>query len=257
MPYSYIKKKQTNEEQIKNNTETDYNPYEIKIKKTNKDGLEQPESVELDIFPKLPMGCLIIGRSGSGKTQAMINMLTNDNLLADYFDIVYLFTDAKPDKELIKDLKLEKQNIITDFDEEKVKTIMDRAENTIQKNGFKNSPKIMMLFDDILSNQKFLKSKTLTRLATANRHFNISYIFCSQYYKKLPPVVRTNARYYMIFPSSMSEVEKIADELCPPRISKKQFIQYLQYATDKQYSFLSINADSQEPLRRMFENILI
>jgi hypothetical protein len=115
----------------------------------------------------------------------------------------------------------------------------------------------MMLFDDILSNQKFLKSKTLTRLATANRHFNISYIFCSQYYKKLPPVVRTNARYYMIFPSSMSEVEKIADELTPPRISKKQFIQYLQYATDKQYSFLSINADSQEPLRRMFENILI
>ena len=28
--------------------------------------------------------------------------MTNDALLGDYFDIVYLFTDAKPDKELIK-----------------------------------------------------------------------------------------------------------------------------------------------------------
>ena len=203
------------------------------------------------------MGCLIIGRSGSGKTQAMVNMMTNDNLLGDYFDIVYLFTDAKPDKELIKDLKLPKKNVISDFDEEKVQEIMNRAERTIQQNGFKESPKIMFLFDDILSNQKFLRSKTATRLATANRHFNISYIFCSQYYKKLVPVMRTNSRYTIIFPSSMSEVEKVGEELTPPRMSKKQFISYLQYATRERYSFLAINSDSQEPLRRMFENILI
>ena len=61
----------------------------------------------------------------------------------------------------------------------------------------------------------------------------------------------------MIFPSSMSEIEKIADELSPPKMSKKQFIKYLQHATDKRYSFMSINTDSSEPLRRMFENILI
>ena len=205
----------------------------------------------------MPMGCLIVGRSNSGKTQAMVNIMTNDNLLGDYFDIVYLFTDAKPDKELIADLKLEKKYIISDFDEEKVKEVMDKAERTIQEKGFNQSPKIMMLFDDILSNQKFLKSKTATRLATANRHFNISYIFCTQYYKKLPPVIRTNARYYMIFPSSMSELEKISDELCPARMSKKQFIKYLQHATSKKYSFMSINANSEEPLRRGFENILI
>jgi hypothetical protein len=255
MPYNYLKKNQV--EENKNTNETEYNPYEIKIKSTNKDGLDQPESVEDDIFPKLPMGCLIIGRSGSGKTQAMVNMLTNDNLLANYFDFIYLFTDAKPDKDLIKDLKLPKKQIITDFDEEDVKEVMDKAERTIQQNGFKDSPKLMLVFDDILSAQKFLKSKTMTKLATANRHFNISYIFCSQYYKKLPPVVRTNARYYMIFPSSMSECIKISEELTPPRMSKQQFIKYLQHATDKRYSFMSINADSEDPLRRMFENILV
>ncbi len=233
------------------------NPYEIQIKNTNKDNLSQPESVDNDIFPSMPCGILIIGRSGAGKSQAMVNIVTNPNLLGNYFNEIYLLTDAKPDKELIKDLNLEKENIITDFDEEKVKSIMDKQEKIIQEETFKKSPKVLLVFDDILSNQKFLKSKTLTRLATANRHFNISYIFCSQYYKKLPAVVRVNARYYMIFPSSMSECEKIAEELCPPQMSKKQFIKYLQHATSKKYSFLSINANSENPLRRLFENVLV
>ena len=233
------------------------NPYEIQVKKTNKDNLEQPESVNLDIFPKLPAGFLVIGRSGSGKTQAIVNMMTNDALLGDYFDIVYLFTDAKPDKELIKDLKLEKKYVITDFDEKKVLEIMDKAERTIEQKGFKNSPKIMFLFDDILSNAKFLRSKAAVKLATANRHFNISYIFASQYFKKLPPVLRTNARYYIIFPSSQAETIKMSEELTPPRMDNKKFIKYLDHATKERYSFLTINTDSQEPLRRKFENILV
>lgn len=236
---------------------SDKNPYEIKIKKTNKDDLDQPEAVELDILPKLPAGFLIIGRSGSGKTQAIVNLMTNDALLGDYFDIVYLFTDAKPDKELIKDLKLEDKYIISDFKEEQVLNILNKCEKTIEQKGFKESPKIMLLFDDILSNPQFLRSKTVVKLATANRHFNVSYIFASQYYKKIPPVLRTNARYYLIFPSSQSEVEKMADELTPARMNKKTFIKFLAYATKERYSFLTINTDSMDPLRRKFENILM
>ena len=255
---SYLDQYKNNFKMVKNKiNNSDTNPYEIKIKKTNIDQLDQPESVELDIFPKLPAGFLVIGRSGSGKTQAIVNMMTNTALLDDYFDIVYLFTDAKPDRELIKDLKLEKKYIISDFKEDQVLEIMNKAERTIQEKGFKNSPKIMMIFDDILSNQKFLKSKTVVKLATANRHFNISYIFASQYFKKLPPVLRTNARYYMIFPSSQSETIKMADDLTPARMSNKKFIELLGHATKERYSFLSINTDSQEPLRRKFENILI
>lgn len=260
MVYSYV---QMREQIEKEAVDTDnlkkemQNPYNIKVKKTNKDSLKQPESVNVDIFPTMPCGMLVIGRSGSGKTQAMVNIMTNKHLLKDYFDEVYLFTDTNPDKELISDLKLKKKNIITDFDELKVKEIMDEQQTIIDEKGFNKSPKIMFLFDDILSNQKFLKSKTVTKLATANRHFNISYIFASQYYKKLTPVIRTNARYYVIFPSSMSEVEKIAEELTPPSMSKTKFINYLQHATAKKYSFMSINANSEEPLRRGFDNILI
>lgn len=255
---SYLDRYKNNFKMVENNiNKIDDNPYEIQIKKTNKDQLEQPESVELDIFPKFPAGVLIIGRSGSGKTQAIVNMMSNPLLLGDYFDIIYLFTDAKPDKELIKDLKLEKKYIISDFKENQVLEIMNKAERTIEEKGFKNSPKIMMLFDDILSNPKFLRSSTVVKLATANRHFNISYIFSSQYFKKLPPVLRTNARYYVIFPSSQSEVDKMADELTPARMSKSDFIKFLSHATKERYSFLTINNDSVNPLRRKFDKIIL
>lgn len=260
MVYSYVQMREQLEreaEEAELMKEEMKNPYKITVKKTNKDSLKQPQSVEIDIFPAMPCGMLVIGRSGSGKTQAIVNMMTNKHLLKDYFDKVYLFTDTRPDKELIADLKLKKKYIISDFDEEKVKEIMEEQQSIIEEKGFNKSPKVMFLFDDILSNQKFLKSKTVVKLATANRHYNISYIFASQYYKKLVPVIRTNARFYIIFPSSMSEVDKIADELTPPQMSKNQFINYLQHATAKKYSFMSINANSEEPLRRGFDNILI
>jgi hypothetical protein len=232
-------------------------PYEIKIKKTNKDKLTQPISVKNDIFPTMPCGCLVVGKSGSGKTQVIVNILSNSNLLKGYFTKILLFSDTKPDKELIDDLNLDKKNIITDFTEEDVEKVINEQEKVIAAKGFNKSEKVIMIFDDILSKPKFLKSKVCTKLATANRHYNISYIFSTQYYKKVPPVIRTNSRYYIIFPSSMSEIEKIAQELCPPQMSQKKFIKYIQYATEKKYSFMSINTDSEEPLRRMFDNILI
>jgi len=239
------------------NNKTKSSLYEIKVKSNNKEGLAQPPCVENDILPKLPLGILVCGKSGSGKTNAVVNIFSNEHLLKNHFAEVYLMTDTNPDKELIKDLKLKKENIIADFTEEQVKSIMDKNEKLIEQKGFSKSKSICLIFDDILSNQKFLKSRTATKLATANRHYNISYIFCTQYFKKLPPVIRTNARYYIIFPSSMSEVEKLSDELCPANMTKKEFIKYLQHATKERYSFLTINTESDCPLRRLFDNILL
>ncbi len=68
MPYDYLKKNKDIEEKEIDDNETDYNPYEIEVKKTNKDNLDQPDSVEVDIFPKMPMGCLLVGKSGRGRT---------------------------------------------------------------------------------------------------------------------------------------------------------------------------------------------
>jgi hypothetical protein len=237
-------------------SETD--PYAVQVRKTNKDEMFQPHSATIGLLPTLPTGIVVIGRSGSGKTQAVVTMLTNKRLLADTFDYVYLFTGVKPDKELIADLELPPSNIKVNFEESAISTIMKKMEATVDAQGFKNTPSVLFVFDDILGNVEFLKSNTLTKLATTNRHMNISYIIMSQYYKKLPAVVRTNASFYMIFPSSDIEIQKIADELTPPSMSKKQFLELARHATKARYSFLSINskADPSKQLRRGFNTIL-
>ena len=233
-------------------------PYAVKVRKTNKDNMYQPHSATIGLLPTLPTGIVVIGRSGSGKTQAVVTMLTNKRLLADTFDFVYLFTGVKPDKELIADLELPPSNIKVNFDESTISTIMKKMEATVDKQGFKNTPSVLFVFDDILGNIDFLKSKILTKLATTNRHMNISYIIMSQYYKKLPPVVRTNASFYMIFPSSDIELQKISDELTPPSMTKKQFLEMARHATKERFSFLSINskADPEKQLRKGFNTII-
>jgi hypothetical protein len=235
------------------------NRYKVVCLKNNKECIDQPNCCQIELLPKLPTGIISIGRSGSGKTMATVTMLTKKYLLKDVFDYTYMYTGGiDPDEDLIKDLELSKENIFTDFKEQDIDDLMTKLQKSVKKNGMAKTPSVLMIFDDILGRPDFLKSKTLTKLVTANRHSNISYIIMSQYYKKLPPVARTNASYYMIFPSSASELEKIADELCPAGMNKKQFIKIAEHATKEQYSFLSINSKTKmsEQLRKNFDQIL-
>jgi hypothetical protein len=232
--------------------------YDVICQPTNKQDLYQPPCVDLGILPELPFGMAIIGKSGSGKTQMMIHMMTSPHLLEGVFDFTYLFTGIKADEEMIKALNLPKDCIKNNFEEEDVKKITDKLEKTVEKQGFKNTPSVCMIFDDFLNKPKFMKSDTMVKLATGNRHMNISYILLSQYYKKLTPVIRTNVAYIAFFPASLSEVIKLSEEQCPANTSHKDMIKLVQHATAKPYQFLGINSrcSCDKRLRRGFENIL-
>jgi hypothetical protein len=234
------------------------NKYKVKCRNTNKECIFQPRCCQIDIITKLPTGILCIGRSGSGKTMAIVELLTNKNLLADCFDFTYLYTGITPDPELIADLNLPPENIKINFSEDEVAALIKKLEKTVAKNTMKNTPSVLMIFDDILMKDKFLKSKTMVSLVTTNRHCNLSYIILSQYFRKLPSVVRTNASYLMVFPSSLIELEKLSEEQCPPQMSKKEFIKIAQHATMDKYSFLSINTkvEAGKQLRKGFDKIL-
>lgn len=232
--------------------------YKVRCQPSNKDELFQPVCSEKDILPKLPFGMAVIGKSGSGKTQMMIHMMTNQYLLKDVFDFVYLWTGTKADDEMIKALNLPKDCIKNDFSEEDVKKIMDKMERTVEKQGFKNTPSVMFIFDDFLNKPKFMKSDTMVKLATCNRHLNISYLLLSQYYKKLTPVIRQNVAYIAFFPASLSEVIKLSEEQCPANTSHKDMIKLVQYATAEPYQFLGINnrCSCEKRLRKGFDKVL-
>jgi hypothetical protein len=236
-------------------------PIEIKPVKTNKSSIDQPPGVESGIMPTMPASFLVVGKSGSGKSTVLYNLLTKPELLGDYFNFIFVFSPVKTD-DILRQLGLPDANYITEFDEDYVSAIIDNLEAKIEEQGglgkCGNKTKVLFIFDDILGKQKFLRGDVMKKLATANRHFNLSLIINSQYYKGVPPVVRTNVSSILMFPSSLSEIEKLSDENCEPNQSKKEFIDLVQHATSDEFSFLYLQKKAKlgERIRKNFDIVI-
>ena len=231
---------------------------EIKVYKSNKNKIKQPEAVQNNILPRLHCSYLIIGKSGSGKSNAVIHMLTSKKLLGGVFDVILYLCDS-PDDLFKENLKIPDENHIKNFTDEWLNNLIDKQKNNIEKKGIDKTKNILLIFDDILSKRKFLNGNMIKKLVCECRHYNMSCIFNTQSYKNVPRVVRINCRGLILFPSSLGEVEKFADENCLPNMSKKRFIQLIQHCTSEPYQFAFINHDAsnpQEKLRKNFNKIV-
>ena len=238
--------------------------YEVKCFETEKDKVDEskiPHACKVGIFPKKleQLGMLIVGRTGSGKTNVLLEILTNPDLLGDAFEKknIFLYSALKPDPKMVDTIKIPKKNIIKDWDEKVVQSQLDRLEQKAKKD-FKSAPYTLLIFDDILQKKKFLKSATMSNLATCHRHFKCCYAILTQYYKAVSPVVRTNCSYIIFFASSQMESQKLYEEQAPNGYNKKKFLKCVDLATNEQYSFLSINtrAKYDEKLRKGFNLIM-
>jgi hypothetical protein len=227
---------------------------------TKKSNVPQPPAVEKGILPKLPSSYLVIGSSGSGKSTVLYNLLTSKELLGEYFNYIFVFSDVKVD-DILEKLELPKENYISDWDEVKINSIINKIEEKIENEGLENCAKdmkIAFIFDDILNRQKFLKGDTMRKLISTNRHYLISVFILSQYYKAIPPICRQNASGVIFFASSLMEIEKLSEENCMPNQSKKEFIQIAQYATNGKHDFLFINrrGEPNQKLRKGFDTVI-
>lgn len=249
----------------KSDNSEDEDPIEIKALKTKKSNLPQSPYMEADIINKFPSLTLCIGRSGSGKSNVIANMLTKKEFMKDFFDEIYLFSPTAKSDDLVEHLKLKDENIIENLNEEavnKLNEIVDTNTEKIKNDGItktsKNS-KILIICDDCISERVFIKSNILSRLATAGRHALISTIICSQSYTKVPRVIRLQCQGLIVFPSSNDEIELLCEDLCPAGMSKKNFLELIKFATDERYSFLFVNHHSKNPkekFRKKFGEII-
>jgi hypothetical protein len=236
------------------------NELKVHVASTGKDGIIQPEACKDNILPKLHCSYLVIGKSGSGKSIAYVHLIKSKSLLGGVFNEKYYFIGSLDDT-FTKNIKIPDKNVIKDFDLSKLQNIIDKQKDIIKKKGIAAASKtnsILIVFDDILSQPRFLKSDLVLKLVTECRHYLITCIFNTQSYTKIPRTIRINCRGLMLFPSNRNEMEKFSDEQCPPRMSKKQFIKLLDYATKEQYNFCFMNMDSptEDMIRKNFDTII-
>ena len=218
--------------------------------KTNKSKIEITTNMKNGVICKHPASIIFNGKSGSGKSNLLLNMMTRPQFYKDYFDLVFFFSPSCKCDDLPKYLDLPDKRLFDTFDEKSMMNILDTQKDIIKKEGIDKSPKILIILDDIQSEQKFLRSKTILTLFIRNRHLNISTWVCGQSWTRLPRACRLQASGVYFFPGSQSEVDHMIEEYTPPNCTKKKFEQMLKFATNEPHSFMFIN--NQLPFKERF-----
>ena len=151
-------------------------------------------------IPDHPYRILIIGGSGSGKTNALLNLITQK----DNIDKIYLYAKdlSEPKYEfLIKKLQdagTKHSNDSNAFIE--CSNAMDDAYQNIGDYNPNRKRKILVVFDDmivdIMTSKKF--QAIIKELLIRCRKLNTSLVFITQSYFSVPKDVRLNSTLYLI-----------------------------------------------------------
>ena len=143
---------------------------------------------------------LVIGGSGSGKTNALLNSISNQSDI----DKIYLFAkDPYEAKCQYLINKREKVGLVH-FDDHKTfieysDDIQDVHQNIDDYNPGKKR-KLLTIFDDMIADMVIKKklNPVITELFIRGRKLNISIVFITQSYFKVPKDVRLNSTHFFI-----------------------------------------------------------
>lgn len=235
----------------------------------NEKEIKQPQAAEAGIVPKVAFRWVFSGPSNSGKTNlarwVLDNMYKGNNGKS-FFDRIYLFSPTAKLDPVWKDLKgLRNGDRVTELDEKgmgRLFEVFNRAIKRAKALGKDKAPHELVIIDDSIADTRFLNSLGFTKVFIAGRHGNVSVFMMTQSYNKVPRTARMQATAISMFPSKVSEIERLHDEHGPLKMNKKDFIRMVKYAImktkDEQYPFLFIdtNKPEEERFRRCFYEIL-
>ena len=233
--------------------------YSIKPLDTDKNKIPQRAISKVGVLAKYPFSWIISGKSGSGKTQLLLNSLSRENMLKDYYHIIVIFSPTANDLDDTYDVlgDIPKENFIKTFDKNTLDSILENRKKMIKSKGIEWVAKynrVCLLFDDCISEKSFLNSPECLKMFTLLRHYLCSCIILSQSFKQIPRSIRINASMLSIFPSLSSEVDIMIEEICPSGIIKKNFRSIIDYCTEGRFDFMHIN-NHAEPEKRIRKNL--
>ena len=230
---------------MSNSTNDVEDKYKIVKIETAKHKIPQRKCSTEGYLPEYPFSMELSGPSRSGKTNLLINLLTNKNMYKDYFHYVLVFSPTAGQlDDTYKALKLPKENFVRKLDSNILKKIIEQRKQQIIKEGIEKVAKtsrMLIIMDDVIADKQFLNSDDSLMLFTLLRHYLISVIILVQSYNAVPKKMRNSCNAIAVFPSKRSEVEVLKDEITPAGLTKKEFEQIINYCNKDEHSFLFIN----------------
>ena len=191
------------------------------------------QNLDWPYIPDHPYRILIIGGSGSGKTNVLLKLIKNQR---PHIDKIYLYVKdpfkskyqllingrEKIDIEILKN-----PNAFIDY----LQTIDDFYENLEDYNPTKKR-RVLIMFDDMISDMESDEklSPIVTELFLKGRKLNISLVFISLSYFKVPKTTRLNVTHYFIMKiPNKRELQQIAFNHLPDTDFKDFMKLYIDY----------------------------
>ena len=222
----------------------EFNGVDIPKIPTNKDCIPERHLMKEGIIPRGYSNMMICnGSINSGKTNAIISMLLNpiiygrDGHGKTFQDNLFIFSGSDDDAYdiLIEQKILKPCNIKRQPTSKDLKVVLDMIKKAIKENdgNLSKMPVSIIIFDDIINNAEFIKSKEFKACAIHPRQYFIFSIILSQYFNTVPRIVRMQAQNLMLFQGNATEVEIYSDTYCPSTLKKKHFALILNTAWEK------------------------
>ena len=198
-------------------------------------------------IPDHPYRILIIVSSGSGKANALLNLINNQLDI----DKIYLYVKGPSEAKNQFLINKRKSKGLKHFNDPKAfidcsNNMQDVYKNIDEYNTDKER-KILIVFDDMIADM--ISNKKLNSIV--NEKINISLVFITQSYFKVPKDVRLNSTHFFIMKiPNKRELQQIALNHSSD-INSKDFIKIYKKYTAEPYSFLVNDATlaSDNPLR--------
>tara|TARA_R110000851_G_scaffold18394_2_gene57848 strand:- start:937 stop:1674 length:738 start_codon:yes stop_codon:yes gene_type:complete len=220
--------------------------YKTRGLKSNRDSLKLTEGQKAYELPP-PGTCIFVGSTGSGKTSVAGSLLMRPEaghkpMLYKYFDEIHVFC-LSPCTTLIDNVEqIVDEKVYLDDDPTKLEELYEKQKSNIKSLGFKRTPHVLVILDDIVQSKTFLKSKVLTDIFFGGTHSKFSLWILSQNYMSVPRRLRMNTHSMLLFHGvNNTEIERYSDEHQSPYLKKNDFTELVNFALSEPYSFLFLN----------------
>lgn len=194
------------------------------------------EKFQNNLLPR-PLRCLMVGSSGSGKTNLLLNLIYNQNGI--FFQNLYVFS-----KSIEQPAYVELRKKYVDAEKKLNKSVAYFFNNCEDLPPLEECKKnSLVVFDDcLMENQDVIKNYFIR-----GRHKKLSCVYLSQSYGKVDmQVIRNNVNLLCVFKQNKHYTKRIYDDFVGSDMTFNEFENMCKTCWSEPYGFLTINM-TKEP----------
>lgn len=213
------------------------------------------------LAPQFPYRCLVIGKSGSGKSNLVLNMLykyLDFDTLTVYAKHIDNPEYSKLQEDLEKHFEEANENKKDTEDIERPFFFTNTLEKFIPIECYSTENQNLLLFDD-LAGLPERQQQPIVDVYIRGRHRNISSIYISQSYKRIPKTVRLQANYVIVFKGlNEMDLKSLYGDFVSKGLPYEDFKSLYHHCTNKKYDFMVLDCENMDlHLRYKFDSVWI